>query len=145
MTTYETTVTRNLRGELEAKTVIPFGYDSRELHITTHKASRGGILASAQAWIRGDDGSLSCALFEDFNKRLLTTAVRCTEKAMRSLHAQALEDIAAVLAEAKAKHPPKAATTRDTLTDDVGPTAHIDPPMPDWLDDFNNPGSRHHY
>lgn len=106
-----TTVRRNQRGELEATTFIPFGYDDRELRITTGKSYRGGISSRAQVGIvthgsgyTGFQISMGLGGGGDYSKVIVTTAVRCTEKALRSLHAQALEQAEATLAEARAKY-----------------------------------------
>lgn len=106
---YETTVTRGRDG-VEAKTVIDLGYDGRELHVTTCKRGCGGLSTMANVFTRTEGGSLTCVLFQDFHARLAEDrTARCTDKAIRTMHAQALDDIEAVLTKAKAQHPPKPA------------------------------------
>lgn len=106
--THETIIRRGTDGALRAKTVIPFGYDRRELHINTYKSSRGGLSASAQAVEVDPDGrSYRFTLFADYNRTLVADpAMRCTEKNLRMIHDRALALADEALAEAKAKHPP---------------------------------------
>lgn len=113
--TYETTISRSRNG-VEAKTVIPFGYGGRELHINTSKRGYGGLSSTAHAWTRTTDNTLTCVLFQDFNTTLeKDPKARCTEKTIRTMHAKALEGIDDVLAAAKAQHPPQAASTETPI------------------------------
>lgn len=106
---YEYAIRRDNSGSLRATTVIPFGYDRRELRITTYKRSTGGLVTSAQAVEVDPDGrSFRFTLFQDFNKVMLFSGLaRCTERNIREMHELALRQADAVLAEAKAKHPAK--------------------------------------
>lgn len=89
----------------EAKTTIDMGADSRVLIVSTHKTT-GGMVTSAMVNKR-DGAFLTWDMFGDFNKRTVYKGVRCTEKAVRDLHQQALDSIEQTLAAAAAHYAAK--------------------------------------
>lgn len=92
-----------------AKDVFPMGPASgggrtgeRELTITTGKGPRGGLRTSAYCTIRAD-GCTIMALGSDYSKTVAQVPGKCTEKAVRDLHATVMEQQKdAILIEAKA-------------------------------------------
>jgi hypothetical protein len=103
-------VKRSSRGELSAKTVVPLGFDRRELRIETSKSYNGGVDCSATCVQVDVDGfGYSCRLGlggdGDYSKRLVVERdMRATEKNIRKVHAAALAQLDQVLAEVRAKY-----------------------------------------
>jgi hypothetical protein len=112
---YPTTVKRSSRGELSAMTVVPLGFDRRELRVETSKSYNGGVDCSAtcvQVDANGFGYSLRLGLGGDgdYSKRLVVArGMRATEKNIRAVHAQALAQLDQVLAEVNAKYTREAA------------------------------------
>lgn len=109
MNTYTTTVERTMHGNLQAKTIIDLGDGRRELHVTTDKAYRGGISCDARVMQRTGSGFLSHAFglsrdgSGDYSKTLAEDrAKRATQKALETMHREALATIDSVIAEANA-------------------------------------------
>lgn len=98
------TIDRDRDNALRASTVIPLGFDRREMRITTTKSIRGGIRSNANVVQVAEDGrSYSYAMFGDFSTQLeADKGMRCTEKNVLAMHSRALEGIADVLATARA-------------------------------------------
>lgn len=103
---YTVTYSRDRDGKAQAETVIPLGFDRRELRITTRKSFRPGIQSQAQVVQVSEDGkSHSFAMFADYNTRLEEDRMaRCTEKTIAAMHARALEGIEDVLTAARAHY-----------------------------------------
>lgn len=108
-------VGRNMRGDLYAETVMPLGYARRELRIRTDKCARG-LSADATVVQVSEDGRSHTHAFSlsrfgqgDYSKQLrLDQKARATEKAIRTMHADALRDVGAVLDEAHAHYAARA-------------------------------------
>jgi len=96
---YKTSITRNMRGELNAETIIPLAFESRELRISTHKQNRG-IVTGAQVVVNKGDGCFSYVMFGDFTKTMATSQQRATVKTIAQQHEAALLSAESVLAEA---------------------------------------------
>ena len=103
-----TVVQKSVRGTWEAQDHIELGND-RVLRINTHKVSDGSIVTSATVQIR-DGMFLSHRMFTDFSQRMMTAAVRCSEKNVAAQHAEAMGKLAE-LKEAVAAHYAKLETT----------------------------------
>lgn len=107
--TTETRMAHTKQEGWEARDVIIMGRakghrgqeGKRVLHMSTGKASRGGLRTTARCAVRTPDGCESWILFDDFSKTLAQSSARCTERAVRELHATAMAAIEAVLAEAR--------------------------------------------
>lgn len=82
---------------------------TRQLRISTGKASRSGIYTSATcAFSR--QGATTFAIGGDFSKTVARNSeVKCTEKSVRAQHATVLVEIDALVAEATAFYAPKEA------------------------------------
>lgn len=124
----ETKVTRSIRGELQALTTIPlFEVGDRVLQVTTFKSSPG-IVCDAQV-VQEHDGMITFVIFQDYHKTLVRDrTARATEKNIRSVHAQGLAGIEAVLAEARQQY--AVSTLATAIADGLAPTdvfANIDP------------------
>jgi len=108
----DTTIEKRKDG-WQAKTYIIIGpaedhfkrSGERRLCIDTSKALRGGLVTRASVSLhQGNSYSHAFGLgtgLGDYSKRVLVTATRCTEKAVREQHAQALGQTDALLAEAR--------------------------------------------
>lgn len=94
----------NMHNELRAVTregiEVP-GHTGYFVEVTTSKASRGGIATRARVF-KSDGRFNTTDLFGDWNKTLATAPARATEKAIRALHEQALQGLAAELVAASA-------------------------------------------
>lgn len=103
---YTVTYSRDREGKAQAETIIPLGFDRRELRIKTHKSYRPGLQSQAQVVQVSEDGnSYSFAMFSDYSTRLEEDKVaRCTEKTIAAMHARALEGIEDVLTAARAHY-----------------------------------------
>lgn len=99
-TTQSTTRIGKGREGWEAKTTIGLGVANRILQISTHKGSRG--LVTCSSVMKSENGILTFEMFGDFSKRVPYNGVRCTEKTVRELHAQALSVSDLTMAEAAA-------------------------------------------
>jgi len=77
----------------------------RVLRVTTMKRNNGKVTTSASSVILKKDGifvSESFVMFQDFSKTLLSVSInRVTEKSLTEAHNKALENIDAVIKEAK--------------------------------------------
>ena len=103
---YETAIRRNYSGDLNAETIIPMGFDRRELRVSTRKSSRGGLHSSAQCvQVDPDGNAYRFIVFGDFNASLGSMPGRCTEKNIRAQHAAALAGIEPVLDKCRAFYP----------------------------------------
>lgn len=105
-----TTVDRNMRGELRARSVVALGFDRRELHIETRKGGRG-VSCDASVMQRTEDGRGLTHAFafggegDDFRRTLASDPkARATEKALATMHAAALVNLADVVAAACAHY-----------------------------------------
>lgn len=105
-----TTISRNIRGELRAKSVFPLGFDARELHIETGKSSPG-VTCSATVFRRTADGMGLEHAFGfgapggDFRRTLKTDPkARATEKTLSTMHAACLVDLPALMVAACAHY-----------------------------------------
>ena len=77
------------------------GPGERKLQIHTYKRSRGGIHTTATCAVHRD-GSMTFEIFGDYNKTVATVEAKCTEKAVKTLHATVMAQQAdAILAEAR--------------------------------------------
>lgn len=81
------------------------GPGERVLSISTYKNSRG--LGSYASVAHHYDGCVSFAIGGDYSKHLIQTQERCTEKAIRAQHAQALALAQQILDEAHAYYAAK--------------------------------------
>lgn len=82
---------------------VPQLSDKTYLEVTTMKRSNGALCTTC--WIQKEDnGMLSHVMFQDFNKTIYETKVRCIEKAVREQHELALQNIATTIAEAVAHY-----------------------------------------
>lgn len=87
--TIEETYVRKGRDGWEAKTTFNV-HGNRYMQIRTSKSSRGGIDSTASCVNINSDGTLTMMLFHDYHKTLLKNDVRCTDKAIKTQHDQAL-------------------------------------------------------
>lgn len=83
-----TVVKKSIRGTWEAQDHIDLGND-RVLRINTHKVSDGNIVTTATVSIR-EGKFLSHRMFTDFSQRMMTAAIRCSEKNVATQHAEAM-------------------------------------------------------
>lgn len=90
----------------EAKSTIGLGSHNRVLIITTHK-SDGGVVTQATVNTDQGGGILMWEMFGDYSKRTMHKGVRCTEKTVRELHAQALAVSDLTMSEAAAHYAKK--------------------------------------
>jgi hypothetical protein len=105
----ETTFDKSKYYGWRATTYFPMGpardhFDrpaERMLHISTSKNIYGGLSAIATVALHRD-GAMSYAIGGDFHQLIVQNGDRCTEKAVRTLHAQALAQADALLAQARA-------------------------------------------
>ena len=96
-----TVVQKGVRGTWEAQDHIELGND-RVLRINTHKVSDGSVVTTATVQIR-DGMFLSHRMFTDFSQRMMTAAVRCSEKNVAGQHAECMKKLPE-LKEAVAAH-----------------------------------------
>lgn len=104
-----TTLSRTMRGDLQALTIITLDAAARrELHITTDKNVNGGLSSDASVYHITPDGRGRVHAFSfrpgegDFRKTLTyAPKTRATEKAIRTMHAATLEAAAAIEQEAR--------------------------------------------
>jgi hypothetical protein len=75
-----------------ACTSIPFPFGDRQLELTTMKRSNG-TLATTACCGKQEGLCFTYIVFEDFNMRVLSENVRCTEAAVRAQHQKALEKL----------------------------------------------------
>lgn len=87
-----TVVQKSIRGTWAADDKIELGND-RVLCISTHKVSDGSVVTSATVHLR-DGGFLSHRMFTDFSQRMMTAAIRCSEKNVATQHAEAMSKLA---------------------------------------------------
>ena len=100
---------RNMRGDLQAESAFPLGFDRRELRVSTYKTSVGMVCYASVVQVDEDGRSHTHEMFGDYSKRLAANpSMRCTEKNIRAMHGAALAGIDAVLTEARAKYKPAA-------------------------------------
>ena len=96
-----TVVQKSVRGTWEAQDHIELGND-RVLRINTHKVYWGDLETTATVQIR-DGMFLSHRMFTDFSQRMMTAAVRCSEKNVAAQHAECMKKLPE-LKEAVAAH-----------------------------------------
>lgn len=103
-------IDRHPRDGLRARTVIVLGFDRRELHIETSKASRG-VSCRASVYQKTEDGQGLVHAFafggqgDDFRRDLSRDpAARATEKTLTTMHAAALAGLPALLASVHAHY-----------------------------------------
>lgn len=87
-----TRVQKGMRGTWEAKDSIELG-NNRVLQVSTHKVSDGSLVTSATVHLR-DGAFLSHRMFTDFSQRMMTAAIRCSEKNVTEQHAQCMVKLA---------------------------------------------------
>ena len=87
-----TIVQKSIRGTWAADDKIELGND-QVLQVSTHKVSCGDLVTSATVSKR-DGGFLSHRMFTDFSQRIMTRAVRCSEKNVAEQHAEAMTKLA---------------------------------------------------
>ena len=86
------TVRRNMRGELEARNILPLpNMPKRALHVSTYKASRGLVSTYTVQTDNGD--SWTWEMFGDYSARTDHPGKRGTEKTIAELQAQALATV----------------------------------------------------
>jgi hypothetical protein len=86
-----TIMQKSIRGTWEARDSIELGND-RVLQISTHKVSSGDIVTTATVQLR-DGKFLSHRMFTDFSQRMVTAAVRCSEKNVAEQHAACMTKV----------------------------------------------------
>lgn len=104
-----TDISKDRQGITRALSVLPLGFDRRELRIETRKHSfRGGVYCSATVVQVSEDGrsythAMSYGAAGDFSKTLAhEKAARATEKAIGTMHERCLTaGVYALLDEAK--------------------------------------------
>lgn len=75
-----------------------YGFPGRILQITTSKSLRGGIYSHAMSAFISEDKSFVWAMGADWEKRLANQPkARCTEKAIKTLHALAIANVEALV------------------------------------------------
>lgn len=92
----------------DARSTLGMGLHNRVLVITTHK-TQGGMVTQATVNTDNGNGFLVWEMFGDFSKRTVHKGVRCTEKTVRELHAQALAVSDITMSEAAAFYAKKEA------------------------------------
>ena len=105
--THAFTVKRNMRGDLEAETDIELDESGRVIRLSTSKRSGGSIatyatVGTAKPAAGSTFASFSFVMFQDFNKAILTTQGRATEKTIAAQHQQALAGADALKADVAA-------------------------------------------
>ena len=102
------TLRRNRDNELRAETEVALprldvagDRDQQGYRVTlsTHKAYRGGGIEARASVARHREGFMTTDLFGDFSRSILKHPSRGTEKAIRTLHEQALALVPALLDE----------------------------------------------
>lgn len=98
----------------QVETMIPLGYDRRELQIHTW-SKRGELWTQAQVVQMSEDTGTgfvgrSFVLFQDYNKVIGRVPGRGTEKSLKAAHLAALRNVGSIMLEARAHHPDPAAT-----------------------------------
>lgn len=95
----------NLHGGQRAETMIPLGFDRRELKITTQKRGSGGISTHASVVQIGEDGlSFTHVMCTDYSQTIAhDRTARATSAAIERMHVGALAGIAETI-EAARKH-----------------------------------------
>ena len=96
-----TVVQKSIRGTWGAEDNLELG-NGRVLRISTHKVG-GGLIVSTATVLNHDGHFLSHRMFTDFSQRMMTAAVRCSEKNVAAQHAEAMGKLAE-LKEAVAAH-----------------------------------------
>ena len=96
-----TIVQKSIRGTWAAEDKIDLG-NNQVLQISTYKVSSGALVTTATVSKR-DGAFLSHRMFTDFSQRMMTAAVRCSEKNVAAQHAEAMGKLAE-LKEAVAAH-----------------------------------------
>jgi len=102
-----TTINKDYHGNWNAKDYIDLGVTTEEgkmhLSISTSKRSNGGVVTYASVVYFQPDGCMTMMVFQDFNKVIMETKVRATEKAITSQHTEAMKLLPSVK-EAVEKH-----------------------------------------
>lgn len=86
-----TKVQKGMRGTWEAKDSIEL-VANRVLQVSTHKTSDGTLVTTATVHLH-DGNFLSHRMFTDFSQRMMTAAIRCTEKNVAAQHAECMKKI----------------------------------------------------
>ena len=80
-------ITRNARNELRAESVVPLGFDRRELRISTHKTYRGLACGATVVQVAEDGRTFTHVLLRDFSRQLVCNPkARATETNIRVMH-----------------------------------------------------------
>jgi len=95
---HEITMRKSKRTGWEAKTRLDFE-GNQKMTVTTSKDT-GGVSTYASVSLHRD-GFTTHAICGDYSKRILHAPNRATEKTIRQQHERALENIAAVLSDAR--------------------------------------------
>ena len=104
---YQVSISRDMRGALNAETCIPLGQNRRELRISTRKTSRGMVCSAMAVQVSEDGRSYMFAPFSDFGRTLAhDRAARCTEKTVRAMHAAGLAQADDLIRAASAHYSP---------------------------------------
>lgn len=90
---YEIKFERDHWKKLSAETVIDLGFDQRELHITSVKADRGGLVCRATCVQRTEPGVFCWTPYQDFTATLATSEHKGTQGALERLQLKGLEDL----------------------------------------------------
>ena len=94
-------VSKDYRGFWRAESVFPL-FGDRVLEITTRKSIDGlGTYASVA---KREGSFMTFMLYQDYLKPINATPKRCTEKAVKELHAQALQSLETIRADALAHY-----------------------------------------
>ena len=101
----KTHVYKNMRGHWTAETLLPFD-GNKVLKLYTGKTSDGRITSTARVSIT-EAGGFIFRMFYDYGKTLISNPTRCTEKAVKEQHAQAMLMQETVLAEIAAHYAAK--------------------------------------
>lgn len=106
----EFAVTRNVRGDLEARSAFPLGFERRELRIHTYKSYYGVVSIATVVQVSEDGRSYSYAAglganVGDFNRRVFhEPKMRATAANIKRVHGDVLAGLANLLALAYAHY-----------------------------------------
>lgn len=95
----KTMIYKDIRNQWHAETHVPLE-GKQQLRISTYKTERGDLQSFASV-CKVENGYVTHMVYQDYSRRVIVNRVRCTEKAVRDQHQQAigllpkiLEDIA---------------------------------------------------
>lgn len=98
-----TKIKKDIRDGWCAEDTIDLGVNTddgaMQIHISTSKRYSGELASIASVRYAKGDGSFSFMVFQDYNKGIIRSKTRVTEKAVALQHAQALEKLPAIKAE----------------------------------------------